>query len=337
LQRIHNRAQVIGREREITRVCEILARRRKNNPILLGEPGVGKTAIAEGLAVAVAVDGQLNGRPLPSILQVCALDAAMTHIGARALPQRNASLACTQQHAQRTCLLTARLILPVHLLLACCSTEVRCNGLQGVRILQLDVGLLVAGAKERGELESRVTDLISSLEQAAGSTILVIDEIHTLVGAGAVGRGGVVGAGGLDIGNLLKPALTGRLQVVGATTRGEFVRRFERDMALVRRFQPVTVEEPTPDEALEVCGAACTCACLLASVHVARTFRCLESSTFCKMSKAPIAAQMKAMVTLWHPISAHCATRAQSCGALRAERLRLWSARCFGAHQAEEE
>ncbi|KAI8465710.1 MAG: ClpD chaperone, Hsp100 family [Monoraphidium minutum] len=176
---------VIGREREVARVMQILARRTKNNPILLGEPGVGKTAIAEGLAYAIVHRVSLEGSPLPRFLE-------------------------------------------------------------NKRILQLDVGLLIAGAKERGELENRVTRLVAEAREA-GDVVLMIDEIHTLVGAGAVGRGGG-GGGGLDIANLVKPALArGELQVIGATTLDEHRKYIERDAALERRFQPVYVLEP--DEA----------------------------------------------------------------------------------------
>ncbi|EFJ49084.1 ClpD chaperone, Hsp100 family [Volvox carteri f. nagariensis] len=180
---------VVGREREVSRVVQILARRTKNNPILLGEPGVGKTAIAEGLASAIVHrTASLDGAPLPEFL-----------------------------HSKR--------------------------------ILQLDVGLLIAGAKERGELESRVTKLIAEVKEA-GNIILMIDEIHTLVGAGSVGRGG---GGGLDIANLVKPALArGEFQVIGATTLDEHRKYIERDAALERRFQPITVDEPTPEATLAI-------------------------------------------------------------------------------------
>ncbi|KAG2449289.1 hypothetical protein HYH02_005446 [Chlamydomonas schloesseri] len=180
---------VVGRDREVGRVCQILARRTKNNPILLGEPGVGKTAIAEGLAAAIVHRAaSVDGTPLPEFL-----------------------------HSKR--------------------------------ILQLDVGLLIAGAKERGELESRVTKLIAEIREA-GNIILMIDEIHTLVGAGSVGRGG---GGGLDIANLVKPALArGEFQVIGATTLDEHRKYIERDAALERRFQPVTVDEPTPEATLTI-------------------------------------------------------------------------------------
>ncbi|GLI63797.1 hypothetical protein VaNZ11_006882 [Volvox africanus] len=180
---------VVGREREVARVVQILARRTKNNPILLGEPGVGKTAIAEGLAAAIVHRSpQLDGAPLPEFL-----------------------------HSKR--------------------------------ILQLDVGLLIAGAKERGELESRVTKLIAEVKES-GNIILMIDEIHTLVGAGSVGRGG---GGGLDIANLVKPALArGEFQVIGATTLDEHRKYIERDAALERRFQPITIDEPTPEATMAI-------------------------------------------------------------------------------------
>mmetsp|Transcript_10026 Transcript_10026/g.21446 ORF Transcript_10026/g.21446 Transcript_10026/m.21446 type:complete len:958 (+) Transcript_10026:149-3022(+) len=181
---------VIGREREVSRVTQILARRTKNNPILLGEPGVGKTAIAEGLAYAIVHRMNLDGTPLPEFLH-------------------------------------------------------------NKRIMQLDVGLIIAGAKERGELENRVTKLIGEVKDS-GNVILMIDEVHTLVGAGSVGRGGG-GGGGLDISNLIKPALArGEFQVIGATTVDEHRKYIERDAALERRFQPVYIDEPTEEQTLHI-------------------------------------------------------------------------------------
>ena len=130
---------------------------------------------------------------------------------------------------------------------------------QGVTLLQLDMGLLIAGAKERGEIEKRITTLLAELEASRGKIVLVVDEIHTLVGAGSVAKGGAkgtVGGGnsaGLDVANLLKPALSsGRLRCIGATTLAEHRAHFEADPALARRFQPVHVREPTQPEALEV-------------------------------------------------------------------------------------
>ncbi|XP_024532162.1 chaperone protein ClpD, chloroplastic isoform X1 [Selaginella moellendorffii] len=176
---------VIGRDSEVQRVVQILARRTKNNPILLGEPGVGKTAIAEGLAIRIA-----SGN-VPEFLT-------------------------------------------------------------GKRVMSLDMGLLLAGAKERGELESRVTSLIEETRKA-GNVILLIDEVHTLVGSGSVGgRGGNNGAG-LDIANLLKPALArGELQCIGATTLDEHRKHIEKDKALARRFQPVIVNEPSQEDAVKI-------------------------------------------------------------------------------------
>eukprot|EP00884_Botryococcus_braunii_P021637 jgi/Botrbrau1/8157/Bobra.357_2s0005.1 len=179
---------IFGRQREVMRVVQILGRRLKNNPILLGEAGVGKTAIAEGLARAI-VDGKLpDGSPLPRFLQ-------------------------------------------------------------GKRILQLDVPLLIAGAKERGELESRIRNLLAEVA-SSGNVILMIDEIHSLVGAGSIGRGG---GGGLDVANLLKPALArGKLQCIGATTLDEHRKHIEQDAALERRFQPVIVGEPSLPDAMVI-------------------------------------------------------------------------------------
>ena len=147
---------VIGRTKEVTRVTQILARRSKNNPILLGEPGVGKTAIAEGLALAIVSRINPDGSPLPPFLY-------------------------------------------------------------DKRVMSLDVGLVIAGAKERGELENRMTKLIAEIKEC-GDVILMIDEVHTLVGAGSGSKAG----GGMDIANLIKPALArGEFQVIGATTVDE--------------------------------------------------------------------------------------------------------------------
>ena len=170
---------VIGREEEVERTIQILARRSKNNPILLGEPGVGKTAIAEGLAM------RITQGDVPAFLE-------------------------------------------------------------SKKVVSLDVGLLMAGAKERGELESRVTGLIAEIKER-GDVVLMIDEVHTLVGAGAVGKSG---GGGMDISNLLKPPLArGELQCIGATTVDEHRKYIEKDAALERRFQPIIVEEPSEEDA----------------------------------------------------------------------------------------
>ncbi|XP_017973636.1 PREDICTED: chaperone protein ClpD, chloroplastic [Theobroma cacao] len=174
---------VIGRETEVQRVVQILCRRTKNNPILLGESGVGKTAIAEGLAISIA--------------------EAET---------------------------------PAFLL--------------NKRIMSLDIGLLMAGAKERGELEARVTALLSETIKS-GDVILFIDEVHTLIGSGTVGRGNK--GSGLDIANLLKPALgRGELQCIASTTIGEYRTQFEKDKALARRFQPVWINEPSQEDAVRI-------------------------------------------------------------------------------------
>lgn len=174
---------VIGRDTEIQRIVQIICRRTKNNPILLGEPGVGKTAIAEGLALRI-VEGEIP------------------------------------------------------------------TSLAAKRIMSLDIGLLLAGAKERGELETRVTALISEVRKA-GNVILFIDEVHTLIGSGTVGRGSK--GSGLDIGNLLKPALgRGQLQCIASTTLDEHRTHFEKDKALARRFQPVFINEPSQDDAVSI-------------------------------------------------------------------------------------
>ncbi|CAK9163208.1 unnamed protein product [Ilex paraguariensis] len=174
---------VIGRDTEVQRIVQILCRRTKNNPILLGQAGVGKTAIAEGLATNIA-EGNV----------------------------------------------------PVFLLTK--------------RVMCLDVGLLISGAKERGELEGRVTTLIKEIKKS-GNVILFIDEVHTLIGSGTVGRG--TKGSGLDIANLLKPSLgRGELQCLASTTMDEYRMHFEKDKALARRFQPVLINEPSQEDAVRI-------------------------------------------------------------------------------------
>ncbi len=172
---------VIGRENEIQRIIQILIRRTKNNPVLIGEPGVGKSAVAEGLAQRIA---QGN---VPEMLL-------------------------------------------------------------GKRVLSLDMGSMVAGTKYRGEFEERMKNVLEELRKA-GNVLLFIDEIHTIIGAGGA-------EGSLDAANILKPALSrGELQCIGATTLEEYRKHIEKDAALERRFQPVTVGEPTAEEALSIlCG-----------------------------------------------------------------------------------
>ncbi|KGF95128.1 ATP-dependent Clp protease [Prochlorococcus marinus str. MIT 9201] len=169
---------VVGRYDEIDRVVQILGRRTKNNPVLIGEPGVGKTAIAEGLAQRI----QLGD--IPDILE-------------------------------------------------------------DKRVLTLDIGLLVAGTKYRGEFEERLKKIMEEIK-SAGNVILVIDEVHTLIGAGAA-------EGAIDAANILKPALArGELQCIGATTLDEYRKHIERDAALERRFQPVMVGEPSIEDTIEI-------------------------------------------------------------------------------------
>ncbi len=169
---------VVGREKEIERVIQILARRTKNNPVLIGEPGVGKTAVAEGLAIRIV------NAEVPDILD-------------------------------------------------------------GKKVIQLDMGLLVAGTKYRGEFEERLKKIMDEIRQA-GNIILVIDEMHTLIGAGAA-------EGAIDAANILKPALSrGEIQVIGATTLDEYRKYVEKDSALERRFQSVIIDEPSIDESIEI-------------------------------------------------------------------------------------
>ena len=170
---------VIGRDEEIRRIIQVLSRRTKNNPVLIGEPGVGKTAIIEGLAQRI-----VNG-DIPSTLE-------------------------------------------------------------GKQVIALDLGSLVAGAKYRGEFEDRLKAVIKEVEKRAGEIILFIDEMHTLVGAGAA-------EGSMDASNMLKPALArGELHCVGATTLDEYRKYIEKDAALERRFQPVIVQEPSEEDTIAI-------------------------------------------------------------------------------------
>jgi len=170
---------VIGRDNEIRRVMEILSRRTKNNPILIGETGVGKTAIAEGLAVRIS-KGEVP------------------------------------------------------------------DSLKDKEIVSLDIGSLIAGTKYRGEFEERLKTIVKEIEKASGKIILFIDELHTIIGAGAA-------EGSLDASNMLKPALArGELRAIGATTLKEYQRYIEKDPALARRFQPVHVDEPSIEDAVAI-------------------------------------------------------------------------------------
>ncbi len=170
---------VIGREEEVKRVIQILSRRTKNNPVLIGDAGVGKTAIAEGLAQKIASE-----------------DAP--------------------------------------------------DSLKGKRVIALDMGALVAGSKFRGEFEERLKAVLDEVRQASGEVVLFIDELHTVVGAGAA-------EGAVDASNMLKPALArGELQCIGATTLDEYRKRIEKDAALARRFQPVFISEPSVDTTVEM-------------------------------------------------------------------------------------
>lgn len=170
---------VIGRDDEIRRVIQVLSRRTKNNPVVIGEPGVGKTAIAEGLAQRITSGD---------------------------VPQ----------------------------------------GLKDKKVVALDMGALVAGAKFRGEFEDRLKAVLKEIEEAQGKVILFIDELHTVVGAGAA-------EGAIDASNMLKPALArGELRCVGATTLSEYRKYIEKDPALERRFQPVTVQEPDIDDTISI-------------------------------------------------------------------------------------
>src|ERR1700744_2693585 len=170
---------VIGRDEEIRRTIQVLSRRTKNNPVLIGEPGVGKTAIVEGLALRI-VNGDVP------------------------------------------------------------------EGLKDKRLLALDLGALIAGAKFRGEFEERLKGVLQEMQAAAGEIIMFIDELHTLVGAGKAD-------GAMDASNMLKPALArGELHCVGATTLDEYRKYIEKDAALARRFQPVFVNEPSVEDTISI-------------------------------------------------------------------------------------
>src|ERR1039457_5078862 len=170
---------VIGRDEEIRRVIQVLSRRTKNKPVLIGEPGVGKTAIVEGQALRI-VRGDVP------------------------------------------------------------------EGLKNRRIVSLDMGALIAGAKFRGEFEERLKAVLKEVQEAAGDIILFIDELHTVVGAGKA-------EGAMDAGNLLKPMLArGELHCIGATTLDEYRKHIEKDAALERRFQPVRVEQPSVEDTISI-------------------------------------------------------------------------------------
>ncbi|MGB3317270.1 MAG: ATP-dependent chaperone ClpB, partial [Albidovulum sp.] len=170
---------IIGRDEEIRRAMQVLSRRTKNNPVLIGDPGVGKTAIAEGLALRI-VDGDVP------------------------------------------------------------------ESLKNKRLMALDMGALIAGAKYRGEFEERLKAVLKEIEAAAGEVVLFIDEMHTLVGAGKTD-------GAMDAANLIKPALArGELHCIGATTLDEYRKYVEKDAALARRFQPVLIDEPTVEDTISI-------------------------------------------------------------------------------------
>lgn len=172
---------VIGRNDEIQTTIEILSRRTKNNPLLIGEPGVGKTAIVEGLAQ------RIEAKEVPEVLE-------------------------------------------------------------GKRVVELSIMSVIAGAKYKGEFEERIKAVIDEIVEHKDELIVFVDEVHTIVGAGGGGS-----EGGMDVGNIMKPALArGELHLIGATTLNEYQKYIEKDSALERRFQPVMVPEPTIEQAIEI-------------------------------------------------------------------------------------
>ena len=184
LAREHKLDPVIGRDREIERVMQVLSRRTKNNPVLIGEPGVGKTAIVEGLSQQIVADD---------------------------VPET----------------------------------------LKGKQLYTLDLGALVAGSRYRGDFEERLKKVLKEI-RTRGDTILFIDELHTLVGAGAA-------EGAIDAASILKPMLArGELQTIGATTLDEYRKHLEKDAALERRFQPIKVEEPSLAHTIEILKGCAT-------------------------------------------------------------------------------
>ena len=217
---------VIGRDEEIRRTVQVLQRRTKNNPVLIGEPGVGKTAIVEGLAQRI-----VNGE-VPEGLKnkrVLSLDLGALIAGAKYRGEFEERLKGVLND------LAQRII----------NGEVP-EGLKDKRVLALDLGALLAGAKYRGDFEERLKAVLKDLSKEEGRVILFIDELHTMVGAGKA-------EGAMDAGNMLKPALArGELHCIGATTLDEYRKYIEKDAALERRFQKVLVDEPTLEDTIAI-------------------------------------------------------------------------------------
>ena len=238
---------MIGRDEEIRRVIQVLSRRTKNNPVLIGEPGVGKTAIVEGLAQRI-VRGDVP------------------------------------------------------------------EGLKDKRIVALDMGALIAGAKFRGEFEERLKAVLKEVQDAAGEVVLFIDELHTVVGAGKA-------EGAMDAGNLLKPMLArGELHCIGATTLDEYRKHIEKDAALERRFQPVLVDQPTVEDTISILrglrsATRCTTACASRTRRWWRR-RCFPTATsptaFCRTRRS----------TWWMKPRRGCAPRSIPCRPNSTRRVR---------------